>query len=295
MSRSIVCGLDGTAGSRHAASLASRLARDLDSHALLVHVLEPPGFLQRFPPASLARSRRVRRSLRAVAEEHCFPDGTETQVRKGHPASTLVAVAEREDAELTVVAAGGRSTASAGLLGSVATTLMRDAPSPVVAVPAETIAPMDAAGMRSVVCGVAADDTAPATLRLADDLATRFGGQLYAVHAYEYRTPDAPTSEDALRRAAEDRLATALDAAGSGAHRLVLPLPPAQALEQVAERHHAALIVVGFGGHSEIASIVLGPVPTQLAAEGRTAVVVLPRGTRLEPGSGHYELVPAAV
>ena len=115
-----------------------------------------------------------------MAEEHCFPDGTETQVRKGHPASTLVAVAEREDAELIVVAAGGRSTASAGLLGSVATTLMRDAPCPVVAVPAETIAPMDATGMRSVVCGVAADDTTPATLRLADDLATRLAGQLYA-------------------------------------------------------------------------------------------------------------------
>jgi nucleotide-binding universal stress UspA family protein len=294
MSRSIVCGLDETAGSRHAAAIASRLARDLDSRAVLVQVLERPGFLQRFPPASIARSRRVRRSLRAVAEEHCFPDGTEALVRKGHPASVLVAVAEREDAELMVVAAGGRSTVSVGLLGHVTTALMRDAPCPIVAVPAETVAPMDAEGMRSVVCGVADDDTASATLRLADDLATRLGGELHAVHAYGQVAADTPTSEVDLRQAAEGRLGAFLDAAGCEANGTVVGLPPAQALELVADRHHAALIVVGFGGHSDEPSIVLGSIPTELAAKGRTAVVVVPSGTRLEPGSGHYELAAAA-
>lgn len=298
MPRCIVVGLDGTAGSRHAASIASRLARDLDSHAVLVQVQGAPGFLRRLPPASTARARRIRRNLRAVAEEHCFPDGTGTRVRTGHPASTLVEIAEREDAELMVVAAGGRGTVSAGLLGSVAATLMRDAPCPVVAVPDETIAPLDADGMRSVVCGVADDETGPAALRLADDLATRLGGQLYAVHAYGEGTAAAlgnPPLETALPQAAEDRLAQVLATAGVEAQAIVAPLPPVQAIEQVAERHNAALIVVGFAGHGEVASIVLGPVPTQLAAKGRTAVVVLPRGTRLEPGTGHYELVAGAV
>ena len=181
--------------------------------------------------------------------------------------------------------------------GSVATTLMRNAPCPVVAVPAETIAPLDAEGMRSVVCGVADDDTGPAALRLANDLATRLSGQLYAVHAYDQTASHAATAnppEAELRQEAEDRLGAALEAADVEAHVVVAPLPPAQALQQVAEQHNAALIVVGFGGHSRVASIMLGPVPTQLAAEGRTAVVVLPLGTRLDPGSGHYELVAGA-
>jgi nucleotide-binding universal stress UspA family protein len=70
----------------------------------------------------------------------------------------------------------------------------------------------------------------------------------------------------------------------------VVPLPAARALEQVAEKHKAGLIVVGSRGRGKLGSLLHGSVPMELAAEGRTAVVVLPLGTQLEPGSGHYEL-----
>jgi nucleotide-binding universal stress UspA family protein len=295
MTRSIVCGLDDTPGSVRAASIASRLARDLGSNALLVNVREATSLLQRLPPASIVSSRRIRRNLTALADEHCFPDGTDTRVVKGHPASALLSIAESEDVELIVVAAGGRSSVSVGLLGSVATTVLREAPCPVVTVPPETVAPLDAKGMRSVVCGVADDDTATATLRLADDLAARLGGQLYAVHAYGHATAHAPKPnppiEADLRHMAEERLETALETAGVQAHASVAPLPPAQSLQLVAEEQRAGLIVVGFGGQGTVASTGLGAVPTELAATGRTAVVVMPPGARLEPGSGHYELV----
>jgi nucleotide-binding universal stress UspA family protein len=282
MTRCIVCGLDDTPGSVRAASIASRLARDLGSNALLVNVRETTGLLQRLPPASVVGSRRARGKLTALADEHCFPDGTDTRVMKGHPASTLLSIAESEDAELIVVAAGGRSTVSVGLLGSVTTTLLREAPCPVVTVPSETVAPLDAKGMRSVVCGVADDDTATATLRLADDLAARLGGQLYAVHASDQAEP---------RNAAGERLDAALEAAGVQAHAIVAPVPPAHVLRRVAEDQTAGVIVVGFGGHDGVASASVGAVPTELAATGRTAVVVMPPAARLEPGSGHYELV----
>lgn len=239
MSRCIVCGLNDTSGSRHAASIASRLARDLNSRALLVQVREGEGRLRRFSSFALGRSRRIRRSLRLTAGEHCFPDGTEICVRSGHAASTLIAIAEREDAELLVVGAGGESTVSPSLLGSVASTLMREAPCPVVVVPAATIAPLDAEGMRSVVCGIADDETDGPVLRLAADLTARLGGHL-------------TTS------------------------------PTADALRQVADEHSASLVVVGF-------------VPTDLVAQGRAAVVVLPPEALLDQGSGHYELVAEAV
>jgi nucleotide-binding universal stress UspA family protein len=298
MTRCIVCGIDQTSGSRHAASIAARLARDLDSKAILVHVAEAGGFLRRLPPARMGRTRRTRRSLTAVADEHCFPDGTDTLVKTGDAAKTLTAVADREDAELIVVAAGGQSTVSATLLGSVSSTLMRQAPCPVVVVPSDTIAPLDAQGMRPVVCGVAGEETDAVLLQLADDLANRLGGELHAVHAYDAGAMQAavpaatgPSLDADPHESAEQRLALAFEQAGVDAEGSVLPLPAPEALERVAEQHNAGLIVVGSKGSSKLGSILHGSVPTELAAEGRTVIVVLPLGARLEPGSGHYEVV----
>jgi nucleotide-binding universal stress UspA family protein len=298
MTRCIVCGIDETTGGRHAASIAARLARDLDSRALLVHVADAGRFLHRLPPARIARSRRTRRSLKAVADEHCFPDRTDIRVKSGDPASTLMAIADREDAELIVVAAGGQSTVSATLLGSVSSTLMRQAPCPVIVVPSDTIAPLDAQGMSSVVCGVAGEETDAGLLQLADDLANRLGGELHAVHAYDptamhAAVPEAPSPPpDAdLNESAERRLALALEQAGVDAEGSVLPLPAPEALQRVAEQHNAGLIVLASKGRSKLGSTLHGSVPTALAAQGRTAVLVLPLGARLEPGSGHYELV----
>ena len=50
MNGTIVCGIDETSGSRHAASIAARLARDLDTQALLVHVTRGGGFADRLAP-----------------------------------------------------------------------------------------------------------------------------------------------------------------------------------------------------------------------------------------------------
>jgi nucleotide-binding universal stress UspA family protein len=168
MARCIVCGIDASTGSRHAAPIAARLARDLGSRAALVHVVRAGGFLSHL---RFGRARRTRASLRAVADEHAFPQGTRISVKLGDPANTLMVLDNREDAELIVVGAGGDSSASAYLLGNVSSTLMHRAPCPVVVVPSEAIAPLDAEGMRSVVCGIAGDETDAALLRLADDFA----------------------------------------------------------------------------------------------------------------------------
>jgi nucleotide-binding universal stress UspA family protein len=297
MTRSIVCGIDETSGSRHAAAIAARLARDLDSRPILVHVAVGGGFLQRVPLARLGRRRGMRRTLNEVAEEHSFPAGTDRQVKAGDPPTTLIAVARREGAELIVVGAGGEWTVSAAPLGSVSSTLMRDAACPVIVVPSDTVAPLDAEGLRSVVCGVAGEETDPALLRLAADLANRLGGELHAVHAYNpgpMEAPEAAPPAAEPRQTAAERLAHALEEAGVDAQASVLPLPATQALETVADEQRAGLIVVGSRGPSQLGSFHHGPVPTQLSTQGRTAVVVLPLGARLEAGSGYYELVAGA-
>jgi nucleotide-binding universal stress UspA family protein len=280
MTRCIVCGLNDTTGSRHAAAIASRLARDLNSRAVLVHVREGESQLQRLSPFALGRSRRMYKGLRRTAGEHGFPPGTDLRVETGRAASALVAIAEGEDAELLVVGAGGQTNVSPTLLGSVASTLMGEAPCPVVVVPAATVAPLDAQGMRPVVCGIADAEVDAPTVRLAADLAARLGGQLHVVHGHE----GADVHDE------EARLARALERAGVDADAIVDSAPPADALRRVADQQKASLIVVGVGARTVPPSSALGSVPTQLAAFGRSAVVALPAGARLDQGSGHYEL-----
>jgi len=297
MNGTIVCGIDETSGSRHAASIAARLARDLDTQALLVHVTGAGGIADRLAPTRPGRTRQARRRLRAVADEHCFPAGTRVRVKSGDPADTLVGVADREDAELIVVAAVGQSSVSPALLGHVSSTLMRQAPCPVVVVPPNAVAPLDARGMSAVVCGVAGDETDLALLRLADYLASRLGGELHAVHAYDPAAPPAmpgmlPDADP--RESAERMLGSALEHAGVEAEGRIVAGPVHESLEGAAEQLHAGLIVVGSKGPSKFGSTLHGSVPTYLASQGRTAVVVVPVGTRLEPGSGHYELIVGA-
>jgi nucleotide-binding universal stress UspA family protein len=240
--------------------------------------------------------------LRAVFAEHCFPRATDLRVEIGDPADRLIALAEEEDAELIVVGCRGRGEIRAELLGRVSSALMNRAPCPVVVMPRPAVAPLDAVSIRSVVCGIAGEEGDASLLRLAEDLARRLGGDLHVVHAYDPWArhvapaggPAAPVDVD-LRRSAELRLATALRNTEVEAHGVVLSLRAAEALDRVAEEKRAGFVVVGSQGRSKLGSVLHGSVPTRLAAEGSTAVVVLPPAARLEPGSGHYECAAQAV
>jgi nucleotide-binding universal stress UspA family protein len=288
MTRRIVCGIDGSSGSRRAASVASLLASDLDSRAFLVGVT---GVGRLFRPLRLPRvrpARQWRRMLRSLAEEHCFPEGTEVQLQAGDPAEALMAVAKEQDAELLVVGCRGQKRVRGALLGSVTSALMGEAPCPVVVVPPATVVPLDAASMQPVVCGVAGKDTDIALLRLAEDLARRLGGNLHAVHAYEEGA--LPASAPGPQRKLNDMLhRSGVDARGT-----VLPLPAPEALNRIAREENGRLLVVGSRGRGEPHSVPHGSVPTRLAAEGTIPVLVLPPGARLDQGSGHYELAVGA-
>jgi nucleotide-binding universal stress UspA family protein len=295
MSATIVCGTDGSSEAQRAASVAARLARDLNSAAVLVHVDEDAPkrpFELRWPRPG--RATRRRKMLRAIAEECCFPSETGLRLKRGDPASELLAVAEKDDAELVVVSARGRGPAGPALLGGTASALMRSCPCPVVVVPTKSIPPLDTEGMRSVVCGVEGGETDVRALRLAADLAARLGGDLHAVHGYESEGPTtvepARQPDDERHTAALRHLTLAVIQAGVGeARRHVLALPLHEALERVAQQERAGLIVVGPPEHG-------GPTPVaiRLAVEGSTALAALPTEADLEAGSGHYELAASA-
>jgi nucleotide-binding universal stress UspA family protein len=90
----IVCGNDSSSEAKRAAFVAARLARDLNSPAVLVDVEAdaPKRTLGlRWPRAG--RATRKRKMLRATAEECCFPSETQLRVKRGEPGERLLALA----------------------------------------------------------------------------------------------------------------------------------------------------------------------------------------------------------
>ncbi|MBD0283601.1 MAG: universal stress protein [Thermoleophilaceae bacterium] len=298
----IVCGIDDSSGARRAASVAARLANDLDSRAVLVHVVEHDArSTHSLAPPRVTRESTIKKTLETIADGHGFPPGTQVHLEAGNPVAGLFRAASECDAELLVVAARGVGHVKAALLGSVSSALMRKSPCPVVVVPPNSIQALDAASTQPVVCGVEGSERDPRVLRLGADLANRLGGELHAVHAFEVPVAHAaapaalsPPIDVARRNRAERTLVDALEEAGVDARMHVSPLAPHEALERVAHEQRAALIVVGLQGRAKLGSILHGSVTTRLAACGSTPAVVLPGDAQLAVGSGHYELTAGA-
>jgi nucleotide-binding universal stress UspA family protein len=298
MGACIVCGIDDSSRAVRAASVAARLARDLGSRALLVHVtVGGRGLTLGLGAPRVTRARTMRKKLKAIAKECSFPSGTEVRLERGDSATELLAVTREVDAELVVASSGGTHYTSAALVGGVTSALMRSCPCPVVVVPPRAIPPLDQEGMRCVVCGVEGKDTDVQVVRLAADLASRLGGDLHVVCGYAPEAvrepgsvaPDAAHDEE-LREFAVKELARILAEVGVKAQTHVFPLPAADALEHVADQQRAGLAVVGPPERNGPGSAVGRSTAIRFAVDGSTGLVVLPTEAELELGSGHYEL-----
>ncbi len=73
--------------------------------------------------------------LRQLASTHGSPDlELETLLREGLPADVINATAVEQNADLVVIATGGRSAFKRFLFGSVAEKVIRSAPCPVLTI-----------------------------------------------------------------------------------------------------------------------------------------------------------------
>ena len=130
-----------TDGSGHADVAVERglsLAKALGKPALVLYVVDRPGF-QAFPPESLLVdvSDLVRKEATQVLgriEEKARAMGVQTtsEVHEGHPAEEICRTAHPDD--LIVIATHGRRGLSRMLLGSVAESVIRHAPCPVLVI-----------------------------------------------------------------------------------------------------------------------------------------------------------------
>jgi nucleotide-binding universal stress UspA family protein len=120
----VVCGVDGSDGSRAAARVAMRLADELHSALTLVSVRAPgaTGDQRAGGPAVTALSTPMGDNLERLAIS-------------GEPAEELARAAAERRAAVVVVGSRGRGSVRAALLGSVSAELPRLADCPVVIVP----------------------------------------------------------------------------------------------------------------------------------------------------------------
>jgi nucleotide-binding universal stress UspA family protein len=137
----VVVGVDGSEASRHAIDVAIELARPLGAAIRLVHVRRPalvameaqPMLAPKIEEALAAESE----ALLDHAREHAATRGVEAQTQSfiGSEADQLARSANSPDVAMLVVGSHGRGALGRFFLGSVATTLARICPRPVLVVP----------------------------------------------------------------------------------------------------------------------------------------------------------------
>jgi nucleotide-binding universal stress UspA family protein len=134
--RTIVHPTDFSEPSQAAWEVACALARDYNARLLIVHVYSPPpvyapdGIAIPFPqeePADLrARLAEMRPSDQRIAYEH--------HLLEGDPAEKILELAQKEHADLIVMGTHGTTGLARLLVGSVAESVLRKAPCPVLTV-----------------------------------------------------------------------------------------------------------------------------------------------------------------
>lgn len=137
--------------------------------------------------------------------------------------------------------------------------------------------------IRRVVVGVDGSPTSRAALRLAADIADRYGASLRAVETWEF-TPMAAltgveTDLDELQRAAQLRLDRVVreelgDEGAEAVERVALAEAPVPAL--LREGEEADLLVVGSRGLGGFKGLLVGSVSQQVTTHAPCPVLVVP-------------------
>ena len=140
----VVIGVDNSAASTRAVEFALRRATREDLTLVLAHVINWSAFSFNTPTENEQRHIRrqeeikaaeaqVVRPMREMVEKAGVP--VTTEIRHGHPAESIIDLAEEKGAEHIIVGRTGDSGIREQLFGSVALRLIHTAPVPVTVVP----------------------------------------------------------------------------------------------------------------------------------------------------------------
>jgi nucleotide-binding universal stress UspA family protein len=135
----------------------------------------------------------------------------------------------------------------------------------------------------TIVLGLDGSEGSRLAVPVASDIAQRYGARLVVVHVDERIAakggmPSVRPDEEQIRRELEDET-TRLSAEGIDTALEVVEVVlggPGHAIEAVAGRENAELIVVGRRGHSPVAGLVLGSVTQRLLHISQRSVLAAP-------------------
>jgi nucleotide-binding universal stress UspA family protein len=233
------------------ARTGGQLAQDLGAGVVLVHVREDPPLFNSKPETERARNRARRRGQKILQRAYdVLPRGVHAhrRVELGVAANQLSEIASELDVALIVVGTRGRGRLASALLGSISQTLARKAPCPVMIVPdrasvGSPAPPPDSRRERStIIAGVDGSDHSSAAAGFARKLADSLGDRLVIVPSH------------------------------------AIAEPPAHALQAVAARESARLIVLGADHGDNLRYPLSGSVAGQLPRLAPCPVIVLPEG-----------------
>lgn len=140
--KEIVVATDGSAGSQAAVKEAFALAREVDAEVTFVSVFRPPSallgdpFYARSLHHGLVEARGAVEA--AIAKAETMAVDAHGEVVEGDPATEIVRLAERREADLIVVGSRGHGPLASAIVGSVSSAVIRDARCPVVVVSEQT-------------------------------------------------------------------------------------------------------------------------------------------------------------
>jgi nucleotide-binding universal stress UspA family protein len=270
----ILVGADGSAGAAHAMRWASQLASGQGAEVVVMTGFQPvdselrPGRLETL----LARQERELASWSEAAQLGDVP--VRTIVEHGEPGPAMLAVADREAADLIVVGRAGTS-AGPGLLhfGSMAEWLAHHVDRPVAIVG-------DDAGLttRNVLVAVDGSDGSRAAVAWVRDLGTSVDVRVVAASVKQpliELTPDDQRLE--LERRIRDDYAAELAAADIELEAVALQgTDVADALLQAAREHQSDVVVVGARGLGGFTGLRIGGVALRTLHQADRPVVLVP-------------------
>jgi nucleotide-binding universal stress UspA family protein len=139
VTKSIVCGVDGSPDARAALRVAAELSNQLGLRLVVAHVAQPAVVALRVAgPLAPGLTNADVDAAERLTEQMVVDEGlvdAERRVALGFPAEGLADLADDERAELIVVGSRGRGAFKTAFLGSVSSDLIGVARCPVLVVP----------------------------------------------------------------------------------------------------------------------------------------------------------------
>lgn len=263
MSKPIVVGINGSAGSEAALTWALERAARQKLAVVCVHAVDDRWMSPDFQYHELIRESGMEllEKAKANAKNHAPDVDVDIQLRHGSPGSALREVSK--EASMVVVGGHDKHWMDGGPMTDRALQIVTASDSPVAVIPAQR-----AAGGHGVVVGVDGSEESLQAVAFAAAEADRGGDELTVVLAFrsparwvEHQLPESGLAETIVE---EDRIVLAESVAGLGDkypdlvvhQRLETDTDPAKALVDIARE--ARLLVVGSRGRGGFSRLVLG-------------------------------------